>query len=234
MDRKPEDNRQSLSLIRDDLLEAASRQITIGSDQDVVRELENADEIIAGIALAPKDALHAKLIFEETLGMLKEMIENYQAVVRLEKYKEAYCLKLTATTDMDYDKKEGLLSLASDHKNDSVRGFMDKIGDIIQTGLLNYENTMKLSQKYGGGYVNYGMVGMYGSLEGIDSDMMMWSLYDYRNGLDEVMEDDSASKEAWDELEKSIVANIAEDVIVGIKGDRVDMSIICKKSKQNS
>ena len=90
MDRKPEDNRQSLSLIRDDLLEAASRQITIGSDQDVVRELENADEIIAGIALAPKDALHAKLIFEETLGMLKEMIENYQAVVRLEKYKEAY------------------------------------------------------------------------------------------------------------------------------------------------
>ena len=37
-----------------------------------------------------------------------------------------------------------------------------------------------------------------------------------------------ATKEAWDELEKSVIAKIADDVIVGLKGKRVD--IIVKKS----
>ena len=33
-------------------------------------------------------------------------------------------------------------------------------------------------------------------------------------------------KEAWDELEKSIVASLARDVIVGIKKDSVTMTIV--------
>ena len=69
---------------------------------------------------------------------------------------------------------------------------------------------------------------MYGSLEGMQDYGVMWSLEGFRSSLDDVMDSDEASKEAWDELEKSIVANIASDVIVGVKGDRVDMSIICK------
>ena len=172
--------------------------------------------------------MRAKLVFEETLGMLKEMAEDFQAVVWLEKYKKSYCIKLTMKTEIDLNKKNELLSLSTDHKNDSVKGFMDKVGDVIQNGLLGYENTVKLSQQYGGGYVNYGAMGVHGYTEGVQDYGFMWTLEEFKSSLDDVMDSDAASKQAWDELEKSIVANIASDVLVGVKGDKVNMSIICK------
>ena len=219
---------QSLSLIPSSALLETSSLIVIGTGKDITNELNRAEDIISEISLDKKNAMRAKLVFEETLGMLKEMAENFQAVVWLEKYKKSYCIKLTIKTDIDFNKKNEFLSLSTDHKNDSVKGFMDKVGDVIQNSLLGYENTVKLSQQYSGGYVNYGTMGIYGSLESMQDYGVMWSLENFRSGLDDAMDSDEASKQAWDELEKSIVANIASDVIVGVKGDRVDMSIICK------
>lgn len=218
---------KTLSFISAHTLEATSSQIIIGTGKDLSRELDRADDIIDELSLEGKNAIHAKLVFEETLGMLAQMIENYKAVVWLEKYKNSFCLKLVAKTEMDYDKKTDLLSLSSDHKNSSIRGFMDKIGDVIQNGLLNYENVANLSREYGG-IIDCGSLGMYSGMEGISEYGMMWSLNDYRDSLEYAKSSDDASKDAWDELEKSIVANIASDVIVGVKGDKVEMTIICK------
>lgn len=218
---------KTLSFISAHTLEATSSQIIIGTGKDLSRELDRADDIIDELSLEGKNAIHAKLVFEETLGMLAQMIENYKAVVWLEKYKNSFCLKLVAKTEMDYDKKNDLLSLSSDHKNSSIRGFMDKIGDVIQNGLLNYENVANLSREYGG-IIDCGSLGMYSGMEGISEYGMMWSLNDYRDSLEYAKSSDDASKDAWDELEKSIVANIASDVIVGVKGDKVEMTIICK------
>ena len=104
---------------------------------------------------------------------------------------------------------------------------MDKIGDMIQNGLLNYENVLNLNQKYGGGFVNFGLVGTYGNAESMENPLLVWTLNDYKDKLSEAAQTDDESQKAWDELEKSIVANIARDVIVGIKGNKVDMSVIC-------
>jgi hypothetical protein len=32
--------------------------------------------------------------------------------------------------------------------------------------------------------------------------------------------------EAWDELEKSVISSVADDVIVGVKGNRADIVIV--------
>ena len=37
---------------------------------------------------------------------------------------------------------------------------------------------------------------------------------------------------AWDELEKSIVASVADDVIVGVKDNKVQMTIIYKMKEE--
>ena len=39
---------------------------------------------------------------------------------------------------------------------------------------------------------------------------------------------DAAAKEAWDELEKSVVAKVADDVKVAIRGRTVEMTIVKK------
>jgi hypothetical protein len=126
---------------------------------------------------------------------------------------------------MDQDKKEGLLGVASQKENTLAKGFMGKVGDIIENGLLNYNNVMKLQQEYGGGYVNYGTMGMYNGVEGMADSGIMWSLYEYRDALKENIESGAEVQEAWDELEKSIVASLAKDVTVGVKMDQVELTI---------
>jgi hypothetical protein len=128
---------------------------------------------------------------------------------------------------MDQDKKEGLLGVASQKENTLAQGFMGKVGDIIENGLLNYSNVVKLQQEYGGGFVNYGTMGMYNGVEGMADSGIMWSLYEYKDALKENIDAGENVKQAWDELEKSIVASLAKDVLVGVKGNRIDMTIVC-------
>ncbi|MBR6259602.1 MAG: hypothetical protein IKR21_05260 [Oscillospiraceae bacterium] len=58
---------------------------------------------------------------------------------------------------------------------------------------------------------------------------LMWSLSDYQSKIQSEMERKSeGADEAWDELEKSVVSNVADDIKVSISGHQVEM-IIYKK-----
>ncbi|MBQ6123248.1 MAG: hypothetical protein IJI59_16145, partial [Clostridia bacterium] len=59
-----------------------------------------------------------------------------------------------------------------------------------------------------------------------NADMLtIWTLQTYRNDLNLARADSDNAEEAWDELEKSIVAKLADDIVVGVKGDRIDLVI---------
>jgi hypothetical protein len=189
---------------------------------------EKADDMIAELELNRKSALHLKLLFEETVGMLRELTADYHAAIWFEKYKHEACIKVTGKTEMSQDKKEGLLGMASRKENALAKGFMGKVGDVIENGLLNYSNVMMLQQQYGGGFVNYGTMGMYSGIEGMADSGIMWSLYEYKGALKDEKVGNEVMQEAWDELEKSIVASVAKDVLVGVKGNRLDMTIVCE------
>ena len=68
-----------------------------------------------------------------------------------------------------------------------------------------------------------GMAGMVMN----DIHMWSWSLEQYRQDVQEQKEkgDDEAIDDLLDELEKSIVANIADDVKVSVKGNSIEMII---------
>ncbi len=185
-----------------------------------------ADELIEELEVSPKDAVHLRLLFEETVGMLKAMTADFHAELWFEKYKNVCCLKLTGKTLMDATKKKELLQVSTDKDNSAVSGLMGKISDVVENGLLNYSDVMRLQQQYGTGYVSYGSMGMYGYVEGSPVPSVMWSLDDYRSSLSDEQLQDPSAKEAWDELEKSIVASLAKDVLVGVKGDRIDITMI--------
>ena len=197
------------------------------SKKNDIQSFKKVDELLEELDLQPKDAVHMKLLFEETVGMLKALTADYHAAIWFEKYKHECCIRVSGKTEMSQDKKEGLLGVASQKENTLVKGFMGKVGDIIENGLLNYSNVMKLQQEYGGGFVNYGTMGMYNGVEGMADSGIMWSLYEYKDALRENIDGSEEVKQAWDELEKSIVASLAKDVLVGVKGNRIDMTIVC-------
>lgn len=182
--------------------------------------LSKIDSYLEDLELGKKDTLHMRLLMEETLGMLGAMTGDYHALIWVEKENNQCQIKLVAKTEMDVDKKKELLSVSKSGENTLHKGFMGKIGEIIENGILNYENVMKLQQVYGGGYVDYAALG------GNPSDsMFVWSLDQYRDALDEARGSDNAAGYAWDELEKSIVASLAKDVTVGVKMDQVELTI---------
>ena len=50
----------------------------------------------------------------------------------------------------------------------------------------------------------------------------------YENAVSAKMGEDEAAREAWDELEKSVVKNVADDVRVFIRGGYVELTILKK------
>lgn len=189
------------------------------------RFYDEADKHIGELGVSPKDAIHLKLLLEEVAGMLRAMTSEYEAMFWFEKYKDECCMKLTGKTTMDMNKKHDLIDVSSNRKNNAASGIMGKISDVIENGLLDYSEVSKLSQKYGGLSLNYGSMGIYGGTPDGMYPGVMWSLRDYRNSLTASSPEDEAQP-IRDELERSIVASIAKDVLVSVKGDRIDMTIV--------
>ena len=207
-----------------------TREIHVSNDEKTTAAaLKLADDFIEQLGLTGKPAIRFRLIAEETLGMVRAMTGDFDALFWLENEDDKYRVKLIATTKMDMDKKESLIAASTSGKNAAVKGVMGKIGEIIENGLLNYEDVAKLQQEYGTGYLDYAAMGFNVSAEYMTAGApLVWSLNNYREQLENVVETDDPAKAAWDELEESIVASIAEDITVGVKKDRVDMTITAK------
>ena len=208
-----------------------SEDIYINNTEEKAAEaLKIADDFLMLQDIDKKATIRRRPLVEETIGMVKAMTGDFNAMVHLEDDNGEFRIVLTCKTLMDKEKKNSLLSVSTTGKNAAVKGFMGKISEIIENGILNFDEVMKLNQEYGGGSVDYVSMGM-GAMGAVhlavpvDQEPITWSLSNYRNALEE-SSDKIPSKEAWDELEKSIVANIAKDVIVGVKKDRVDLTII--------
>jgi len=104
---------------------------------------------------------------------------------------------------------------------------MGQIGEFLEKALDDFSSTANLTDDYKRGLLDYGEMGVGTGVDGMDASFV-WSLYQYKNRLSP--EDNAPADETdlaiLDELEKSIVAKIADDVIVGVKKDRANLTII--------
>lgn len=180
------------------------------------------DEFLSLQNLDRKKAIHLRLLAEEAVGMVKAMTGDFEALFWMEQEDGEYKVKLTVKTDMDREKKEELLSLSTSGDNTAAKGIMGKIREIIENSLLDLDSALRQQSKFGGnnGYTYVGM----GMLE----DAPVWSLNSYREALEDKSDKDDTDDEAWDELERSIVASLAKDVTIGIKNNLVDMTITAR------
>ncbi|MBR5386062.1 MAG: hypothetical protein IK142_00610 [Clostridiales bacterium] len=180
------------------------------------------DEFLSLQNLDRKKAIHLRLLAEEAVGMVKAMTGDFEALFWMEQEDGEYKVKLTVKTDMDREKKEELLSLSTSGDNTAAKGIMGKIREIIENSLLDLDSALRQQSQYGGnnGYTYVGM----GMLE----DAPVWSLNSYREALEDKSAKDDTDDEAWDELERSIVASLAKDVTIGIKNNLVDMTITAR------
>lgn len=166
--------------------------------------------------LNKQNTIHLRLLAEEMIGMLNAMVGEVQAEYWLQDADQIYELHLKAKTRLDPDMRENLLSVSSSGRNAAAKGIMGKIRDIFTQAL---EARSLAGGVYDAGYYyeDSGMIHM-----GMINPAGSWSLNQYRSNLPKSRE------EEWDELEKSIIANLADEVEIFIQGGYVEL-VIYKK-----
>lgn len=189
--------------------------------------LQEAEKFARYMDLGRKEGLRLRLLTEETLGMVAAITEEFHADFWIESTEEHRCrLHLTAKTEMNYSKKKELVSVSTSGKNEAAKGFMGKIRELIENAVYSSDEEMeRLAADPEMGPMLFAAMDMYDSdLSASDPMIYLWSLERYRAAMEE-REKTAAVKEAWDELEKSIVASIADDVRVAVSGGKVDLVI---------
>ncbi len=184
--------------------------------------LHEVEKTALWVELEKKNALRLRLLAEELCGMLPGLIKNFDGEFWVEKNGDEFKLNATLHAgDMDIQTKEALLAVSKSGENEAAKGIMGKIRDVVQDMLLNSVDTSGVNLGYG---ANLGY--MYSSPEmaatGLGT-MYSWSLNTYKTTATEQKIED-----AIDELERSIVANLADDILVGVRGNNVE--IVVKKT----
>lgn len=167
--------------------------------------LDETQKISACAGLDTKKALRLRLLAEELVGMLKELSGSYQGDFWIEQENLTFELvtHICLIQEMDKKTKKGFISVSSNNKNAAAKGIMGKVRDVVEN--MMYPEDVA----YSSGYAPY---------DGGATLSTGWSLKKYKN-------EHQNDEISWDEIEKSIIANIADDVTVAIKGKDVEIVI---------
>ena len=196
----------------------SSEKIKISNNGSGMEEALNITEELARyMGLNQRQKFHARLLAEEMLSMIRAITGTFEAEYWLEAEEKSCKYHLEAKSDLDYGKRQELLSVSTKGENIAQRGMMEKIREIIEAGMYQMQESLAVQSEYGLPVMNYGSLYMDG--------LYVWSLQKYKNDVESSLSEDS---EEWDELEKSIIANIADEVQVGVRKDGVEL-IIQKK-----
>ena len=195
-----------------------SEKIAVNNSGSGMNEaLALTDRTAQALGLSRKDAFHLRLLAEEMLGMVRAITGDLMANFWLENDGKDCTLHISAKSDMDYQKRKDMLSVSTTGKNTANVGIMEKVRSFFEAGLWGMEEGFRLQAQYGTGIFGYGAIGVDA---GITEAMYSWSMQKYKSDVEEARDPD-----AWDELEKSIIANIADDVNVGVRRDGVELSV---------
>ena len=185
--------------------------------KDLEAILRESEKVAVYNELDHKQTLQLRLICEEVDGMLPSIVDDFQGDFWIE-FEDGICKvnvsikakKITA------GKKEELIGIAKNKKNAAAVGVVGKIRCAIE----NFFTDDAAIKSFGASADTHTMNGPAARM---DYSYFLWSMEQYKNSVKEQQKEDE-----FDELEKSIIANLADDVIVGVKGKQATIVVIKK------
>ena len=184
-------------------------------NKDLELILKESEKVAVYNELNHKQTLQLRLLCEEIDGMLPEIVSDFDGDFWIE-FEEGICkIRLSIElADLTLEKKKELINIAKNKKNAASVGVVGKIRSSIENFFLDEDVADAFAISAGMSHVSTGCYeGLYCSY--------YWSLDQYRATIK-----DKEKTDDWDELEKSVIASVADDVIVGVKGKRADIIIV--------
>ena len=189
--------------------------IAVSSREDRTEAvLKEAEKAAAYQELSKRDALHLRLLSEELMSMMRAITGDASGEFWIENRGPHCELHLAVNTPVDFRMRRQLLSASTSGKNETGRGFMGKLRAFFEP-LEEVPVCVELGP------------------DGVQSETI-WSMQVYQEELRrQLAEEKEGSAEAWDELEKSVIAHLADDVKVSIRGSEVEMTVIREFGKES-
>jgi hypothetical protein len=186
--------------------------------KDLGAILKESERVAEYNGLTHKQALQLRLLCEEIDGMLPNIAEDFKGSFWID-YADGVCKVNVSINifELNATKKKELIEISKSKKNASAVGIVGKIRNALENFLLNEEEYMNSFDTTAGTFHL-----STGYSEGVDYSYL-WSLEQYRDLVKK-----EEKPEEWDELEKSVIASVADDVIVGVKGSKADIIIVKK------
>ena len=181
-----------------------------GKRSDIDKALKEVEKFAQYNDLSHKEILQLRLLAEEMMGMQAGVMGFVKGKLYLENQGQTYTIYLHTKIDVSKHQavQEKLVELSTSGKNSAYTGFMGRIRKLMDNMASN-----SLSDCY---FVGNGM----GDTMSINSSAVdyekIWKLSKYKEKVKKKMEQ-------WDELEKSIVASIADELVVGSRNDYIDL-----------
>ena len=171
-----------------------------------------------------KEDLRLRLLGEELIELMRSFTDELIGEFWLECNGKDIEIHLKTEISLDVKTRDEIIAISSSGKNAAVKGIMSKIREVIAITFLPNDPETKAMTDVAFACVSIGnQMGMHSSMANY-----VWSMNDYINTVEKAMsvaEGNSEAQEAKDELEKSIVANLADDVKVSIVNSIVEVTI---------
>ena len=186
--------------------------------KDLAAILKESEKVAAYNELTHKQTLQLRLICEEIDGMLPNIIDDFNGDFWID-FEDGVC-KVNVSLRFDEftaEKKEGLVGIAKNKKNAAAVGIVGKIRSALEDVFLD-EDAVRGADMMSESFYCYSP-----DIHDYMDYSYQWSLERYRIAVK-----NNEKTEEWDELEKSVIASVADDVIVGVKGKCADIVVIKK------
>ena len=183
------------------------------------KALELTEKTGAFCGLDNKASLRLRLLSEELIELMRSFTDDLVGYFWLEAQDNVVEIHLKTVIPMDLKTRKEIIAVSSSGKNSAAKGMMGKIREMIATATLPDDPETKAMADQALGLMALGS--QMGTYQGSYS----WSMSTYVASIDKAYDVQTEAKEAKDELEKSIVANLADDVTVHIVNSDVEIAI---------
>ena len=198
------------------------RQETVridSSGKGFAEALALSSELAKEANLDNKESVRLRLLSEEAVGLLRGLAGDVSADLLIKQYGKEFTLQLSGDVVMDSNLHKQLIETSTSGETAAVKGFTGKLREMIATMLLPGTIGHTMVSGFSMGLLNMSSPStVSNTVEAAQS--YMWSLDKYTQQVNE--KEDEKEKVT---LERSILANIADEITVGIGGQHVEITI---------
>lgn len=171
--------------------------------------LDEVEKVAAYNNLSNKQLIQLRLISEEAVGVVKGILGFVECNFFIESKDNSYKICITSDVAIDEITKDRFIEISSNKTNEAYKGF---------TGFIRQAADTYMNNPAAGTY-DCTMPSYMQMMEPTTTYDCFFTLSAYKTQL---MED----APMWDELEKSILANVADDIAIAARNNSLKMVIL--------